>query len=168
MMKQNYFLIPSENLFLFLQKTQGKNKKIDDKVDEKPTEDMAKKNAEIQLLTVKLKKMEKVKQALNKRLAKAGLSDQDVNVNEEIEKEIVEEESNTASQKEAKENDEEAAEKEKDKDLEKIEAELKEIEVVKFKFQEDIIAMRKEHDQQMEILNFKVGFLANNLFDKGI
>ena len=96
--------------------------------------------------------MEREKQALNRRLAKMGLTDQDVT--EEVEKEINEEEANKASQEEAKENVDNA---EKDKDLEKIEAELKEIEVVKFKFQEDMITMRKEYEQQMEILNFKVG-----------
>ena len=96
--------------------------------------------------------MEREKQALNRRLTKAGLTDQDVT--EEIEKEAADEETKKNTQ-EAQENVETV---EKEKDVEKIEAELKEIEVVKYKMQEDMIALRKDYEQQMEILNFKVGF----------
>ena len=105
--------------------------------------------------------MEREKQALNRRLAKAGLTDQDVT--EEIEKDAMEEEAKKNNQ-EAKENAENAEKAEKDKDVEKIEAELKEIEVVKYKMQEDMIALRKDYEQQMEILNFKVYFQFKKYF----
>jgi hypothetical protein len=156
-------------LNFFKQKTVGRNKKGEDKVDEKANEEVDKKNAEIQLLTIKLKKMEREKQALNRRLAKAGLTDQDVA--EEVEREAAEDEAKKTTQDESKENVENT---EKGKDVEKIEAELKEIEVIKYKMQEDMIALRKDYEHQMEILNFKVNFNFKNLrrkydnLDKGI
>jgi len=113
------------------------------------------------LLTIKLKKMEREKQALNRRLAKAGLTDQDVA--EEVEREATEDEAKKTTQDESKENAENAENTEKGKDVEKIEAELKEIEVVKYKMQEDMIALRKDYEHQMEILNFKVNLNHDNL-----
>ena len=94
--------------------------------------------------------MEREKQALNRRLAKAGLSDQDVTEDVEEVNEGDEVKKNNQEEADNKEN------ADKDKDVEKIEAELKEIEVVKYKMQEDLKAMKKEYEQQMDILNFKV------------
>ena len=140
-----------------MKKTFGRSKKGEEK-NEAPDE-MEKKNAEIQLLTVKLKKMDREKQALNRRLAKAGLTE---DVAEEAE-EVNDDDQAKKSDENGEENKENGETVEKDKDVEKIEAELKEIEVVKYKMQEDMTVMKKEYEQQLEIINFRVFSTSFNL-----
>ena len=67
------------------------------------------------------------------------------------------------SDENGEENKENGETVEKDKDVEKIEAELKEIEVVKYKMQEDMTVMKKEYEQQLEIINFRVFSTSFNL-----
>lgn len=98
--------------------------------------------------------MEQEKKAINRRLAKAGLTDFDLT--EEVNEVNEEENKAQQNQENSSENSNQNAPATEHPKYEISEAELKEIEVLKYKNEQDMDMLKKEYDHQLEIINFKV------------
>ena len=106
--------------------------------NEQVSSELAKKDSEIQLLKVKQKKLEHQIKSLNRKLAKLGINVQDIT------EEIVEVISEKPKEEKQIEN------------VEKID--INELEVLKYKNEQEIETIKKDYESQLENLNNKVIF----------
>jgi hypothetical protein len=106
--------------------------------NEQVSSELAKKDSEIQLLKVKQKKLEHQIKSLNRKLAKLGINVQDIT------EEIVEVISEKPKEEKQIEN------------VEKID--INELEVLKYKNEQEIETIKKDYESQLENLNNKVKF----------
>jgi hypothetical protein len=104
--------------------------------NEQVSSELAKKDSEIQLLTVKQKKLEHQIKSLNRKLAKVGINVQD------IAEEVVEVVYEKPKEEKQTEN------------VEKID--INELQVLKYKNEQEIESIKKEYEAQIENLNNKV------------
>ena len=117
---------------------------------------MKNKDSEIQLLKIKLKKMEQEKKAINRRLAKAGITD--IDISEEVNEVSEEENKSHQNHENQSDNSNQNGSTSEPHKYEISEAELKEIEVLKYKNEQEMDGLKKEYEHQLEIINFKVSF----------
>lgn len=133
-------------------------------------ESNANRDAEINLLRSKTRKMELEIKVLKRKLTKAGL-----NLNESLNEETAmneDEKFESSSQLNATENDQNSKSNETlatgenqtltgDVKNELNDFEIKEIDVVRYKYEQDIISLRKEYEQQLEYVNNRVILFFN-------
>jgi hypothetical protein len=106
-----------------------------------------------------LKKSEQEIKVLKRKLTKAGIETHDINDEmDEINKE--EQENQEKQQLENQEgnnnNNENQVDSEQTKTQQIIAEELKEIEVLKYKNEQDMLALRKDYEIQLSVINAKV------------
>ncbi|CAF0706283.1 unnamed protein product [Brachionus calyciflorus] len=115
------------------------------------------KDNEINLLKLKLKKKEQEINILNRKLAKSGIEIQDLA--EEI-KEINDEDNKEELNEQIKEQNDNinslTDQKENSSELKLDDFEIKEIDVLKYKYEQDILTIRKEYETQLEIITNKL------------
>lgn len=129
----------------------------DESKQEHSNADTDDKNKELNLLRVKLKKSELEIKVLNRKLAKSGIDVHDLT--EEL-KDISEEEKKDASSDQMTESSQLLSTDRNDtsSEFKTNEFEIKEIDVLKYKFEQDIINLKKEYETQIEQLLNKVQY----------
>jgi len=120
---------------------------------------------EIQLLKLKLKKSEQEIKVLKRKLTKAGIETHDINDEmDEINKEEQENQQQQLENQEGNNNNENQVDSEQTKTQQIIAEELKEIEVLKYKNEQDMLALRKDYEIQLSVINAKVSESFLNFF----
>lgn len=132
-----------------------KQRNLDNEKQGATTEELSERDNEINLLRVKLKRMEQEIKVLNRKLTKSGIEIQDMaaeitEISEEEKKnEPIEQENSNINPTELIENTE----------FKINDFEIKEIDVLKYKFEQDIIALKKDYETQLQQITIKVTIL---------
>ena len=136
-------------------KNQSKQKQVnsDNQKQGATIEELSEKDNEINLLRVKLKRMEQEIKILNRKLTKSGIEIQDLAA--EI-KEISEEEKKEEAINSTDIPNNEQAENSSEFKINDFE--IKEIDVLKYKFEQDIITLKKDYETQLEQITITVMF----------
>ena len=134
----------------------------DESKQELSNEELDEKNKELNLLRVKLKKSELEIKVLNRKLAKSGIDIHDLadelrDITEEENKDVSNDQITESSQLISSDRNETSSE------LKMNEFEIKEIDVLKYKYEQDIINLKKEYEVQIEQFLNKV--MINNNYE---